>query len=109
VSDVSELEDFERIPCADGACIGTIGTDGCCRECGLEYDGPLPERLDDSTGDGDHRAPEDVRQDDHAFTPAPSEADDDDPWASRQLCPDGACIGVIGPDGRCGECGLEAD
>lgn len=23
----------------------------------------------------------------------------------RRLCPDGACTGVIGPDGRCNECG----
>jgi hypothetical protein len=25
-------------------------------------------------------------------------------WTSRQLCPDGACIGVIGPDGQCKVC-----
>ena len=29
-------------------------------------------------------------------------------WSSRQLCPDGACIGVIGPDGRCKVCGRAA-
>ena len=28
-----------------------------------------------------------------------------DEWESRQLCSDGNCIGVIGPDGRCKECG----
>ncbi len=27
----------------------------------------------------------------------------------RRLCPDGACIGVIGPDGRCSECGRTTD
>ena len=32
-------------------------------------------------------------------------ADDNDHWANRRLCPDGNCIGVIGPDGRCKECG----
>lgn len=26
-------------------------------------------------------------------------------WADRKLCSDGACIGVIGPDGKCKECG----
>ena len=31
------------------------------------------------------------------------ESDDD-----RKLCPDGACIGVIGPDGKCKVCGKEA-
>jgi hypothetical protein len=32
-----------------------------------------------------------------------AEADGD--WESRRLCGDGNCIGVIGPDGRCKECG----
>jgi hypothetical protein len=35
-------------------------------------------------------------------------ADDDEgpvDFASRKLCSDGTCIGVIGPDGRCKECG----
>ena len=26
-------------------------------------------------------------------------------WEKRTLCGDPACIGVIGPDGRCKECG----
>ncbi len=26
-------------------------------------------------------------------------------FTSRKLCSDGTCIGVIGPDGRCKECG----
>jgi hypothetical protein len=29
-------------------------------------------------------------------------------WDERQLCPDGACIGVIGPDGTCKTCGRAA-
>ncbi len=29
----------------------------------------------------------------------------EDPFAERILCSDGTCIGVIGPDGRCKECG----
>jgi hypothetical protein len=29
-------------------------------------------------------------------------------WQQRQLCPDGACIGVIGPDGTCKVCGRAA-
>ncbi len=36
-------------------------------------------------------------------------ADDDDPLDDRVLCPDGACIGVIGPDGLCKACGKPAD
>jgi hypothetical protein len=29
--------------------------------------------------------------------------------ADRRLCPDGSCIGVIGPDGRCRACGRAGD
>ncbi len=28
-----------------------------------------------------------------------------DDWEDRVLCSDGTCIGVIGPDGKCKECG----
>jgi hypothetical protein len=36
---------------------------------------------------------------------------DDEPvdLERRILCPDGACIGVIGPDGTCKECGTPMD
>jgi len=34
---------------------------------------------------------------------AKSRSDDD--WENRVLCSDESCIGVIGPDGRCKECG----
>ena len=29
----------------------------------------------------------------------------DNEWENRRLCSDGNCIGVIGKDGRCKECG----
>src|ERR1043165_5692601 len=29
-------------------------------------------------------------------------------WDRRQLCPDGTCIGVIGPEGTCKVCGRAA-
>lgn len=29
----------------------------------------------------------------------------DEEWNQRILCSDGTCIGVIGKDGRCNECG----
>jgi len=29
-------------------------------------------------------------------------------WDQRQLCPDGSCVGVIGPDGTCKVCGHAA-
>ena len=41
-------------------------------------------------------------------TEAFDEEDDSTPdidWESRTLCSDESCIGVIGSDGRCKECG----
>lgn len=29
-------------------------------------------------------------------------------WDQRQLCPDGGCVGLIGPDGTCKVCGRAA-
>jgi hypothetical protein len=31
--------------------------------------------------------------------------DKDEDWGKRMLCVDESCIGTIGPDGRCRECG----
>lgn len=38
-----------------------------------------------------------------------AEAPAPDDWDARQLCADGNCIGVIGPDGRCSFCGRQAE
>jgi hypothetical protein len=37
-----------------------------------------------------------------------SDAIETDDWDRRQLCPDGSCVGVIGPDGECSVCGTGA-
>jgi hypothetical protein len=85
--------------CSDGNCIGVIGADGRCKECGKR----------DSEGAGDVPPPATLAAPAAApgtrfeATVAAGEADDD--WESRRLCGDGNCIGVIGPDGRCKECG----
>lgn len=99
----------DRDLCPDGACIGVIGPDGRCAECGKPSGKPstgkgargtaMPasgaEPLG-STGPDDARAASaDSRE---------VEGDEFDP-ARRELCSDGACIGVIGADGRCAECG----
>jgi hypothetical protein len=106
----------KRRLCPDGACIGLIGADGRCKVCGLADPGgargtgggldaaarrapPADEDADDAddagAGDDDEaRAPE--------ARAAPSGAAFD---PKRRLCPDGACIGVIGADGRCKVCG----
>lgn len=91
-----KTEDWEeRRLCSDGNCIGVIGPDGRCKECGRPEAG-RPEPLD----------PPPVVA---AAAERPLEAEaatgSDDVWEQRRLCSDGNCIGVIGADGRCKECG----
>ena len=95
----------ERRLCPDGACVGVLSAEGLCSVCGERGGGPL---------EGGFRA--------HAYVPAESarahdvlvtvtpatavEPDDDDGFDDeRELCPDGACIGVIGAGGVCKVCG----
>ena len=102
-----------RILCSDGNCIGVIGPDGHCKECGRKYDGELPE-MSGSEEDEDAVAEEvDASEattellDDAAADTDDDAATivDDDEWGTRVLCSDGNCIGVIGADGKCNECG----
>jgi hypothetical protein len=114
-----DLEWENRVLCSDESCIGTIGPDGRCRECGRPYEGVLPDRTPPgstqeaaSAGDGDS----DAFDESHPWGTGETSASDgmidensdavtDDEWERRTLCPDESCIGVIGRDGRCKECG----
>jgi hypothetical protein len=98
--DSPEAIDWEsRILCSDGNCIGVIGSDGRCKECGKKIDGPLPEATP-AEAESDPLAEEEAYE--------ATETSDDLDWENRTLCSDGSCIGVIGPDGRCKECGKPA-
>ena len=93
-------DDEPRELCSDDMCVGLIGQDGFCRECGkpgetasidprtrgLRSDEDVAEELEAKITKGDIPA-------------APAD------FADRRLCPDGGCIGVIGKDGKCKECG----
>jgi len=109
-SDVKHIEpaaggaiasDWEnRRLCSDENCIGVIGPDGRCKECGKPEAGepaaaPLPVSPDPVPSAVTVDAPE----------VAEEAADADEGWENRRLCSDENCIGVIGPDGRCKECG----
>jgi hypothetical protein len=97
--------------CSDGNCIGVIGPDGRCKECGKPGEAGAPPAdvaaavLEEPAVD-EHEDPEEPTGEDGFEEP---EVSGDDDWDNRQLCPDGNCIGVIGPDGRCKECGLSAE
>jgi hypothetical protein len=95
--------DARRRLCPDGACVGVIGPDGKCSECGRSASGeptadePIAIMSDDEPDDepAGERSPAAV-EDGGAFDP------------NRRLCSDDACIGVIGNDGRCKVCGKPA-
>lgn len=90
----------DRELCSDGGCIGVIGSDGRCKECGLaSLEASAEPRSSASRGEQDvaEKRSAGIAKSDLAAAPTG--------FAERELCPDGACIGVIGPSGRCRECG----
>ncbi len=94
-----------RVLCSDGNCIGVIGSDGCCKECGKKYEGDLPVQSP-SENEDQPVAPEKVESSSEAIEiPEVADAPVDEEWENRVLCSDDACIGIIGPDGKCKECG----
>lgn len=108
---LSDNEWDQRILCSDGNCIGIIGADGRCKTCGMLYEGqrPLPVADSEANDDTVNRLPDDnqVSAEDDRVVDDPATGTDvtDDAWQDRTLCIDESCIGIIGPDGRCKECG----
>jgi hypothetical protein len=106
----------QRQLCSDGACVGVIGPDGTCKVCGraapnwgderkrglIDPEDEADDEDDDDLEDGEYED-DDAEDEDEAL---PAAADPD--WEQRKLCPDDACIGVIGPDGTCKVCGKRA-
>jgi len=104
----------KRILCSDGNCIGVIGSNGHCKECGKKYEGTLPEdhflQKDvpspaDNSLEEEHPSDEEDISHNTAGLNEMDESPADNDWEKRILCSDGNCIGVIGPDGKCKECG----
>ena len=87
--DAEPFDEESRALCPDGSCTGLIGPDGRCKACGAQGELPTPYR-------SGQPAPL------LAAVESESEGDFDD---DRQLCPDGACTGLLGEDGRCKVCG----
>jgi hypothetical protein len=87
--------DGDRELCPDDTCVGVLGPDGRCKVCGTRGTSSASSgaRADNLAPAADAGAREAGADD--------ADADDED----RELCPDGSCIGLIGPDGRCKVCG----
>jgi hypothetical protein len=100
----------ERTLCSDDSCIGIIGPDGRCNECGKPYAGK-PADADEALNDALSLAPEKLLDDvdEDEMDDDQDDQDADTHWADRILCRDDNCIGIIGPDGRCKECGKPLD
>jgi hypothetical protein len=106
-----DVEWEQRRLCPDGACIGVVGGDGRCKVCGAlapETGGPFRATAIEAADEDDDEAPMSANEtpvavvEGGASTSASSSEGFDD---ERELCPDDACIGLIGPDGRCKVCG----
>ena len=99
-----------RVLCSDESCIGVIGPDGRCKECGKAHEGVLPAAATPIDGPA-HAAESNGPADTEPQQPNPPvpAAEEDDDWENRTLCSDESCIGVIGPDGCCKECGKPYD
>lgn len=92
-------DDWEnRVLCPDESCIGVIGPDGRCKECGESSEG---SRTGESS---EAQTRSDLDDEIDAAEPLQTDTAVGD-WENRTLCSDESCIGVIGPNGRCKECG----
>jgi hypothetical protein len=95
----------QRKLCPDGGCIGIIGSDGKCTECGRPDPGGDAPAAPSSWEDQDDTAGGDPGEESGGESgEGPSGFD-----SKRRLCSDDTCIGVIGPDNRCTECGKLAE
>ena len=106
----------DRILCSDESCIGIVGRDGKCKECGKVFDGNLPEDLigspDNQTSeptlekhDEDNLLESEKTENSEKGVLEPNEDDLELDWEKRILCSDENCIGIIDSDGKCKECG----
>jgi hypothetical protein len=114
MTDEIEFDPGGRVLCPDGSCTGVLGADGRCSECGRT--GEVPTGYTGAAA----AAPDPASEAPH-FEPPLQQSDGDGDAAARAveldaagfderrpLCPDGACVGVLGPDGRCPVCGQVA-
>jgi hypothetical protein len=94
--DDAPFDPTRRKLCADGACVGVIGADGRCGECG-RTEAEAEAGAEPVAAGGSVIEAEVVT--------APTDADGGGFDSKRRLCDDGGCVGVVGDDGACRVCG----
>jgi len=106
----------QRTLCSDGGCIGIVGIDGRCKECGKIFKGKLPENFGLNPKDKIKKSDliklnqGNLLDTENNVESRGKEVSDeqeeiDSNWENRILCKDETCIGVVGQDGKCNECG----
>lgn len=98
MTDETEFDPNARRLCPDGSCIGLIGPDGRCTQCG-RASGSASDSIASTQGGK-------LALDDSPVAGAsPASTDSGEGFNSgRRLCDDGTCLGVVGDDGRCSVC-----
>jgi hypothetical protein len=125
--------DYREV-CSDGSCVGVIGADGTCKVCGTispTWDNERERGMVDEDAGDDTEEDQDLEDDEGADTEedgadgadgadgpddddselaalAPGAPEGDYEWTRRRLCPDGACVGVLGANQVCSVCGKSA-
>jgi hypothetical protein len=100
----NSFDPSQRRLCPDGSCVGLLGSDGRCKVCGTRD----PARAGVAPAENPPASPTPQPEPNkNNSEPEPATASDAeasfDP--TRRLCPDDACIGVIGSDNKCSVCG----
>jgi hypothetical protein len=110
MSDTEKFDSSRRRLCPDGSCVGLLDENGRCKECGRTASGEAEAvgapAFEDSEAVGFDSGPVqdvDAVQGTDQVQDELAASGGFDP--KRKLCPDGACVGVIGADGRCSVCG----
>ncbi|MBE9531158.1 MAG: hypothetical protein IMF00_07815 [Proteobacteria bacterium] len=101
----ADIEWEQRKLCRDESCIGVIGADGRCKECGLPFEEGPSDGIEEEPAMENLEESETEEELDDVEENGEEKFDLDLEWEQRKLCSDEGCIGVIGPDGRCKECG----
>lgn len=92
MNDETVFDPATRRLCPDGSCVGILGRDGRCTECGQTGD-PLAAEADIVMAEGGRGGVDPEAQTiNEGFDPG------------RKLCEDGSCVGVVGEDGTCQVC-----
>jgi hypothetical protein len=100
-----DIEWEQRKLCRDESCIGVIGPDGRCKECGLPFEERPSDEIKAEPSIENLKETETEEELEEDAESGEEKSDLDLEWEQRKLCIDESCIGVIGPDGRCKECG----